>query len=175
MKLEFELREDDFLIFQLFTSSTSPRIIRKKKNGWTFLTLGTILFAFLFYSFGNAFLAIYMATFAVITALFYPKYFKWRYKRHYENFIKDNYANRLGLMQTLEFHPDHIFLKDKTGESKINLKEIEEMTEISSHFFIKLSSGVSLIVPKDRVNSDEVRAKIKSLDLKINDLSHWKW
>ena len=175
MKLEFELREEDFLTFQLFTSSTSPRIIRKKKNGWMFLTLGSILFAALFYSFGNIPLAVCMAFFAVTTALFYPMYFKWRYKKHYQNFIKDNYSNRLGLMQTLEIHPDHVFLKDKTGESKIKIAEIEEMTEISSHFFIKISSGVSLIVPKDRINLEEVSAKIKALDIKINDLSNWKW
>ena len=88
LKLEFELREEDFLTFQLFTSSTSPRIIRKKKNGWMFLTLGSILFAALFYSFGNIPLAVCMAFFAVTTALFYPMYFKWRYKKHYQNFCR---------------------------------------------------------------------------------------
>ncbi len=175
MKFEYELRDDDFLTFQLFTSSTSPRIIRKKRNGWMFLTLGSIIFGSLFYAVGNTPLAVYLAVFAVIAAIFYPMYFKWRYKRHYQNFIKDSYSNSLGIMQTLEFHPDHVFLKDKTGESTVILEEIEEATEIDSHFFIKLSTGVSLIIPKDRITPDEVRTKIKDSGINIIDFTHWKW
>lgn len=176
MKLEYTIHEQDFLSFQLFEASKSLRINRKKRNGWIVMTIVSLLFAYYSYSNQNNTMTIYFLVIALITGLFYPKYFIWRYKRHYKLSIKEAYSNRFGQTETLEITDDFILSKDKTGEGKINLTEVEKVNETQTHFFIKLSTGLSLIIPKAELdNTYELRSVFKKLKLQLNDETNWTW
>ena len=117
MKLDYKIDEQDFLDFQLFTASKSDRINKKKRNGWILLTAGSIVIALYFYLNGNSTMTIYFGLVALACGLFYPKYFKWRYKNHYKTYIKENYSKRFGQIESLEISSDYIFSKDKTEPS----------------------------------------------------------
>jgi len=175
LKLTFFLKSEDFLIFQLFTASQSESIQRKRRRGQIFLSLGSLAFALFFYIGNNTFLAGYFLIFAFATYIFYPRYFKWRYHKHYQKHIRENYEKRLNVKQELQIEKDKILLKDKTGEASVKIEEVEEITEIADYFFLKLSTGVSLILPKQSISADEVREKLKSLNLRILDHTDWKW
>lgn len=148
MKLEYKIEEQDFLDFHLFTASKSYRINKKKRNGWVLLTVGAIVVAFYFYLNQNNAMTIYFGLVAIATGFFYPKYFKWRYKKHYKAYIAENYSKRFGQVETLEISNELIFSKGKIGEGKIKLSEIEKIEETNSHFFLKVSTGLSLLIPK---------------------------
>ena len=170
MKLDYKIDEQDFLDFQLFTASKSHRINKKKRNGWIFLTAGSIVIALYFYLNGNSTMTIYFGLVALACGIFYPKYFKWRYKNHYKTYIKENYSKRFGQIESLEISSNYIFSKDKTGEGKINLSEIERVDETDNHFFLKISTGLSLLIPKNElVSINELREKFKEIGLSIND------
>jgi YcxB-like protein len=176
MKFEFKIEEQDFLDYQLFNASTSESISKKKRNGWVLLTLGfSILAIYLFYR-ENVPLAITYGLFALTIGFLYPKYFKWRYKKHYKTFIKENYSERFGQNTFLEINDEYVVSKDKIGEGKINLSEIKKVDETINHFFIKISTGFTLIIPKRELNNiDEVRNEFVNLGFEvINDLN-WKW
>lgn len=176
MTLQYKIYEQDFLDFQLFTTSKSDRINEKKRNGWILLTLGSIIVAFYFYLNQNIPMAIYSGLIAIATGVFYPKYFKWRYKKHYKTYIKENYSKRFGQVETLEIHSDSIFSKDKTGEAKINLSEIERIDETANHFFLIISTGISLLIPKKELKSvEELREKFKDIGLTVKDETNWTW
>lgn len=176
MTIEYKVSEQDFLDFQLYTASQSERINKKKRNGWILLTVGSIAFAIFFYLQQDIILTIYLALVALACGLFYPKYFIWRYKKHYKVHIKENYSKRFGETEFLEIKEDAIFSKDKTGEGKINVSEIEKVDETNKHFFLKISTGFSLIIPKEGIeNVDELRTKFLSLGLAVNDMTNWKW
>lgn len=176
MKFEYKIEKDDFVDFQLFTASKSERIHRRKRNTWFFLTLSAVIATVYFYANQNNVMTVYFGVVSVLFGIFYPKYFKWIYKRHYKKHINEYYANRFGQTITLEIADNHIHLKDKTGESKLNLSEIEKVDETNNHFFVKISSGISIIIPKSEIeNIDELREKLKSIGLNINDETHWKW
>jgi hypothetical protein len=175
LKLTFFLKSEDFLAFQLFTASQSESIQRKRRRGQIFLSIGSLAFALFFYIGNSAFLSIYFLVFAVVTYIFYPRYFKKRYHKHYRNFIRDNYENRLNVEQEVDIDKDKIILKDKTGEASIKLEEVEEVTETPKHFFVKISTGVSLIFPKNSISVETVREKLQSLGLTIVDYSDWAW
>ena len=96
MTIEYQLNEQDFLDFQLFTASQSDRINKKKKNGWILLTIGSIVVSIYFYINQDIALTIYFGLVALACGLFYPRYFRWRYKRHYKTYIKENYSKRFG-------------------------------------------------------------------------------
>ena len=176
MKIEYLIQEEDFLKYQLFTASKSERINRKKRNGWIGLTIGSLLFALYFYNSDKDFLTYYFVVVAMITGLFYPKYFKWRYKKHYRTYIKENYKNRFNERAQLEFTPEYIESKDKTGEGKIKTSELKEISETSDHFFVKLSTGMSLIIPKKEFSDlNQLRGQLEQLNIPIKDELNWEW
>jgi len=176
MILKYTLAEEDFLDFQLFIASKSERINKKKRNGWILLTVGPIVVACYFYFKENSFLAIYFGLLAILAGVFYPKYFIWRYKKHYRNYIKDNYSNRFGEQEIIEIGLDSILSSDKTGEARINLSEIERVDETSYHFFVKVSTGHSLIIPKRKLNDIKgIRSKFEKIGLSLYDEQSWVW
>lgn len=175
MKLTYDLAESDFVAFQLFNASNSESIKKKQRNSWIIMTAISAGFAIVFYFNGNGAISLYFAALAIITAVFYPKYFKRRYKRHYERYIRENYKNRTDIEQTFIINEDHVFLQDKTGEGRVNLSEIKSVTETADHFFFTISTDVSLIIPKRKVAADELRQTIQSRGLNIIESLDWKW
>lgn len=176
MQIEFQIIEDDFLNYQLFTASKSERINKKKRNGWIGLTVGSLLLALYFYNIDKTFLSNYFIVVAGLTGFFYPKYFKWRYKKHYTTHIKENYKNRFNETEQLSFTGEYIEAKDKTGEGKIKVSELEEITETSKHFFIKLSTGMSLIIPKREFSDlSQLETQLHQLNIPIRNELDWKW
>lgn len=176
MILEYKIEEQDFLDFQLFTASKSDRINKKKRNGWILLTMGSVVMALYFYLNENVAMTIYFGLVAIACGLFYPKYFRWRYKNHYKTYIQENYSKRFGQVETLEINNDWIFSKDKTGEGKINISEIERVDETNNHFFLKISTGLSMLIPKKQLeNVDELRENFEEIGLTVNNETNWTW
>ncbi|MFV0472052.1 MAG: YcxB family protein [Paludibacteraceae bacterium] len=176
MTIEYKINEQDFIDFQLFTASKSDRINRKKKTERILLTIGSFIIALCFYLTHNTPMMIYFGLVAVVCGLFYPKYFVWRYKKYYKSHIKEYYSKRFGQTERIEINNDSVFLKDKIGEGKINLSEIDKIDETNDHFFLKVSTGVSLIIPKREIpNPYVVRDKFADIGLRVNDETNWKW
>ena len=83
-------------------------------------------------------------------------------------------------MATLTINNEGFVTKDEGVESKIIATETEEIVEIPSLFLIRLKSGQSLIIPKNKIsNVDEVKETLINLAsfLKIsyNVEDNWKW
>ena len=176
MKAEYTIQEDDFLSHQLFTASKSKRINKKRKRDWALLIIGFAICGGVFYFQANLAMALYFGLFTLATGLFYPKYFNWRYKKHYSNYIKEHYQKRFGETAILEINSDNILTKDKIGEGKINIKEIEEINETQNHFFIKISTGASLIIPKKEItNTNCLKEEFENIGVHINNELTWKW
>jgi len=139
-----------------------------------------LLLGLLFYESSNPFLAYYFWGFGIISFLFYPLYQRKHYKNHYEKFIDDTYKNRVGITAEITFDDFAIHTTDVTGESRINLSELENVTETGDYFYLSLKTGGHLIVPKSKIgNVPELRVKLKELAGRLNiefieDLK-WKW
>jgi hypothetical protein len=125
------------------------------------------------------FFAYYFFGAGVVTLLFYPIYQKYRYKKHFSKFIAENYQYRFGKECVIDFQPDFIYSKDITGESTINTKEIFQISEINTHFFMKLKSGEALIIPKALVPEKtfllDLTAIFQNPDIVINKELDWQW
>ena len=174
------LDENDFLTFQLYTSSKSPRIKKGRIRSWVLTTVTFLLFAYLFHSSGNDFLGTYFLIISGLSLALFPLYSRWRYKRHYLRHIQDTYKNRFGEKSELEIDNETIGTKSKTGEIKINKTEIEEINEIKDYYFLKARTGVTLIVSKTKTEDiEKIKNEIKSLvdtrGVKHNIELDWKW
>jgi hypothetical protein len=178
VKLTYILTENDFLQNQLFIASKSKRVKQQKRKAWLLYSAALLLLGFLFYQSNNTILSIYFLTFGLLTLFFYPLRQKSHYKNHYQKSIADIYKNRFGLTANINFTDAHIETIDITGESKINLSEIESIIETSSYFYIKIKTGGYLIIPKQQLASiDNVRQELKVLSgkLSVDFLEDLKW
>lgn len=177
MKLQYYLSLSDFLEYQLYTSSKSQ--LHKKKRFRSRVSIPILYFLiglFLSYQNNDITLVFVFSIVSILWFLFYPMYSKWRYKKYFLKYIKENYKKRINKEVELIFKGNHIYGKDVSSETKINSSEIKELIEIKSHFFIKFKTDISLIIPKHCIQNQEEFKKIFS-DLKVGYINEitWKW
>lgn len=174
---QISLNEEDFLTYNLYTASKSKRIKKKRISEWI---LTTVIFLGLSVILNEeGFLEYYFMILAGLTLFLFPIYTRWRYKNHYLKYIRENFKNRFGEVASLEFSEDLILTKDRTGEAKTNISEIEELNEISTHLFIKLRTGQAFIIPKRTVTFDtfkkELLENVVAGKLVWNEELKWRW
>jgi len=176
------LDENDYLTFQLYTASKTPRVRNTRIRSWIVTTVVFLSLTYFSFENNNGFLGYYFLIASVLSLVLYRRYSGWRYKRHYRRYIQDTYKNRFGEECAIEFTADAIVTKDKTGEVKINTTEIEEINEIKDFYFVKAKSGVSLIISKlktDTADLERIESELKALvdkrGLKHNVELDWKW
>lgn len=180
MKLEYSLEKNDYVTFQLFAASKSCGIIKKRRNNKIILPLiylGLAIISFLIEGIG---LSIIFLIIGLLWFLFYPAYERKKYFKHYDKYIEENYKNKFGKVETLYFEEDYVLYKDYIGEGKLFLSEVEELNEIGKYFFLKFNSGVSLIIPKVKIdNLEQFSQYIKSLVSRLNRKHkielNWEW
>lgn len=177
MNLNYKLTNSDFLEYQLYASSKSESHKKKRRNN---RIIGPILF--LVYGFylinkdKNYIGIIVFGIAAILWFIFYPKYSQWRYKNHFKKHVEENYKNRINKPVEIDFNESSLNAKDFTSESKINGTELKELIETKNHFFIKLATDLSLIVPKHSIeNQTEFKKRVTELGAEYVDELNWEW
>ncbi len=180
MTLTYKLNENDFLQHQLFIASKTDRIKQQRTRTWLIYSASLLLLSLMFYQSGNKIMTYYFLVFGLAFLCLFPLYQKRYYKNHYQKFIAETYKNQFEQIANIEFAEDAIKTNDITGESRINLTEIENITETSGYFYLKMKTVVHLIIPKAAIEDvDNLRKELRNLCGKmtisfINDLT-WKW
>lgn len=129
----------------------------------------------LFYSKGNSAMAAYFWGLSVLVFLLYSRYLSWRYKKHYRNYVRENLGGRFGQEVTLEITPKHISSKDPFGEGKVKTSEVHRVSETQGYFFVQLTSGMAVIIPKRGIEDvEQFKVGIKSANLKVEDDLTWQ-
>jgi hypothetical protein len=174
--------ENDFLTYQLYTASKTPRIKKARVRGWILTIVLFLCLAFLFFESSNAFLGYYFLLLSVVSLPLYPIYSRWRYKKHYKKYIADTYKGKFGVPCTIQIENDVIVTKDATGEFKIKTTEVEVVNEIKDFYFVKMKSGMSLIVNKVKTDPQELEILVDQLmelvekrGVQYNRELDWKW
>jgi hypothetical protein len=180
MTLTYTLSQDDYLNHQLFTASLSNRVKRQRKRSRIIWFIAFLSLAWLFYLKKDNFLAYYFFIFTILYILFYPYYSRWYYKRHYKRFVNETYKNRFGKISSVIINEEQIQDIDEGGETKILVSEIENIYETSEYFFLRLKSGLGLIIPKHKVdNVHLLKHELKTISNKQHidfiEMQNWKW
>ncbi len=177
MKLTYTLGKADFLEYQLYASSKSKS--HKSRRFRSRIIIPVIYLALGGYIGGidgNLFAGVMFAGIGVVWFLFYPKYSKWRYKKHFQKHIKEHYQNRIDKAVELTIEDGHLLTKDFTAETKVNASELKELIELPRHFLIKLTTELALIVPKEKIKDLEVfKNEILELGGSYVDDTQWQW
>lgn len=175
MKYTYKIEKEDLLEFQLYVSSKSDILSKKRRNNRAVLVAASLVFCGYFFTSDEMVLGIYFGVMVVLFVLFYYKYFTWKQKLNYGRFIQANYASRFGMEETLEVFPDKIFVKDNFGEGDVKASELKGIVEIGSHFFINLASGTSLIIPKAQIDVAAMIKDLSKLKRPYEKQLSWSW
>jgi hypothetical protein len=174
------LDKDDYLIHQLFTTSKSERIKKKRLKSKVILSLIYIVFGILSFFEGKTMLALIFLVIGTLWFFIYPLWESRHYIKHYQALINENYKDRFGKPATLFIDNDIITTKDHGSESSILTSELTEINEIPLAIFMRVKGGQSLILPKQKITDlVEVRTRLMELaaHLKIeyNLDESWAW
>lgn len=177
MKINYKLTNADFLEYQLYTSSKSELHKKKRSRSRIVIPIIYVILGLYFVNKNeNNSIGIVFTGVGIFWFVCYPMYSKWRYKRHYQKHIEENYKNRINTPVEIDFDAQAILAKDFTSESKINGSELKELIEMKNHFYIKLTTDLCLIVPKHAIKDlEEFKKRVTQLGAKYVDELHWKW
>lgn len=178
MKIEYTLKEEDFLEYQLYATSLSKTITKKRLIARFAVPVLYILLAAGFYFYNNNQYAILICIFlGALWLLIYPFYSKHRYKRFYLNYIKKNYADRLDHVDSVRLgNKKYIYITEQGNEGKVEVTEIEKLVEIKNHFFLQMKAGGAIILPKNYIlNTETLKEQIADLSINYVDDTKWRW
>ncbi|MEZ4805591.1 MAG: YcxB family protein [Bacteroidia bacterium] len=180
MKLKYSLDEEDFLIHQLYMASKSERIQKKRmRNKWIVPAIYFVFGLFLLKDSMNTLGSLFIL-FAIFWVFLFPVWERKHYRKHYLDFIQDNYSERVGKTNTLEFTDESILSQTGNSDSKVGLSEIKGIIELRECIFVHLKNSSSYIIPKESLtNVDEVKHYLedlsKNLLIKYTKELDWEW
>lgn len=174
MKIQYQIQEEDFYIYQVFTASQSKRVKRKRMRGKLLLLAMCALGMLVFY-FDNALMTFYFAGVFLVVFLGYDRYFSWRFREHYRAHIKEYYSGRFGLEETLVLEDEVVISTNKLGESKLNISEFEKISETRSHLFLHMSTGNTLIIPIHANRAQTFKQNLVDKGVKLEPCFDWKF
>jgi len=149
MKLQYELTNQDFIDFNINFIETSPVMKRS-------LLIQRIMFPILLLAspatLSNLFDVPFMVlmtlfgVLAILWALFYLKWFKFRIARKSEKLIASGKVP--GIVGPHELFIEQGIISDKTSANITRYETIEKVVESRTHIFIYVSQVMAYIVPK---------------------------
>ncbi|HEY0262049.1 MAG TPA: hypothetical protein VGB95_03425 [Chitinophagales bacterium] len=175
----FQLDENDFLTSLLFLASKSDQIKKIRQRNKIVIPLLYVGLGLLLGLWGSD--IGFLVTFLVVGFLWfllYPLWEKRRYVNHYKQYIQETYKERIGKNMTVEFNNEFVVARDSGSETKTLTTVLDEINEISSLIILRMKSGQTFILPKDKImNVDSVIVELKDLAacLKIQYIVDEKW
>lgn len=180
MTLQFKIDEKDYLTYQLYIASKSRQIKKKRlQNRIIFPILYTVFAIYLLIKESTIMAALFFS-FGVLWYFIYPIRERKRYIKYYETFNKEFFKERFGRPMSLEISNNTIISTDEASEVKVATTDIEAINEIATLIFIKLKTGSSFLLPKDKIEGidllkKELTALASHLNIPYNSEEDWKW
>ena len=180
MNFTYKLEEEDYHTHLLFTISRSSSAIKTRARIRILMTISLLLFAFIAYGNGSTGQMYYFSLLAVSAFFLMPIYTRWSYKKTYLKHVRNYYKDRMSEPTTLLINNFSINISDSQGESQIDFSELDEVNELSNYYFLKVKSGQSIIIPKEKIEQKEIiELKLKEIaqihSVKWNDEKEWIW
>jgi len=175
MEINYSLESDDFLTQQLYRITRDKTLQAKRHKQWILLPIVSLAAAIYFYYIDLKPLAFTTGAYILITFLFYRKYFDFRYKNYFNNFVKKNYAKRIGTKVSIEFLSTHILAKDEAGETKLKNEQVDYIADLPNHFLLHLKIGEVIIIPKLQIDALGLKQNFEDHGFVIVDESNWQW
>ena len=181
MKLNYQLTEEDYLQFCLFTTSQNLTLRDAKRR--------TLFLLILMFSLGSVWIyfrhhSLFFITFSVTGILYCVFYYFYGYrsvfKRVYKKNVKRLFKEKIGMEFSVVSDNELITILSNQTKLEINLTNVDFIEEIADYYFIKLKTSDRIIIPKrifeNGTNSEaSLRNFAKQNNITIKQLLDWKF
>lgn len=177
MKLNYELSNEDFIIYQLYTSSRSK--IYRRKRAWSRAIIPVcyaIYGIFRLATDGNYLIGCLFLALAAVWFQLYPIYSKWKYRKLFSNHLQNNYEELSDMNMEIIINKNSVDVKDYASKSNIKANEFQNLIELVDYFILNMFKGRSFIIPKSAIKDhDSFKQKIAVMKIDYLNELNWKW
>ena len=148
MIIDYSLTKEDFLHYLLYAESKNKKLPKVIRQAYIWIFVAFVISALNIYN-SNKFALWFFIPAFLIFVISFPFLLKWRTKSQYKKFIEENFKEKIGFNNTIEFDIDQLIIKNSVGESKINYDSFVEINEVADYYFLKLKilPGLLLKMP----------------------------
>lgn len=179
MRIRYSLDAGDYLMFQLFIASRSKQFKRRRAFARWLIPVLYIIVGIVIFGFDHIVAMIVFFAVAVLWAIFYPFYFRYRYVRFYRGFIEEHYSDNFNKSFFIETRDDGIYLETEVANSYVKYSAVKNIYNLSSHYLIQLNPGMVVILPIDKIKQDQLEVLIEEISDRskkiVLDCKKWKW
>jgi hypothetical protein len=155
MKVEYELKKEDYINFNIYHIKNS-KVIRKTLLAQRYIVpIIFLVIPLLFGRFNE--IPFFPLSIALIWIIFYPKYFMSVTMKRVSKMIEEGKNNDLLGNHIVIVDEEGLVEKSKNGENSINWMGVERIVSTESYFFIYVSSISACIVPKSSFDNESSR------------------
>lgn len=184
MNISYILDQNDFLTFQLFTTSTLETAKKRRRKVRIMVPVIYLALGFWLYfkdEEQNYKMSISLALLAIVWYFVFPFFEARSYKKKLMKYIMTNYKDTLPMQVDMQFDAESMYTKGLEQENKIFYKDLEDIKETDEYLFVKIEeTGQTLIFPKDKIQnghelSNHFVSVSKRLNLPYHNYGTWKW
>lgn len=174
MELKYCLTKSDYLSYQLFQASQSRRLRKIKLLTWFLIPILYIVIGIT----GLVNLIISISG-SILWLVIFPYLSRWAIKNNYSKLIDEQLGTTIDRTSKINLENSQIILSDETIDRKINTSEVSDIAETKNHVFIYLQRGISIILPKDQIETKLLYLFLSDLEKQTNinkkEMLYWKW
>lgn len=148
MKFEFTITRDDLLTHQLFATSKSKMIRKRRAQAKIFLMLIYMATGFFIWERSGVVAAALFFVICLPLYFIYSRMEAKQYKKQVELFADNRFKDRHQEKTSLDFTDQQIHMVDGDREHIVPLTDVEIIYEIGSLYSLTLSNGQGILIPK---------------------------
>lgn len=94
--------------------------------------------------------------------------------------VQNTYKNRFNQNSTVTINDEQIHEIGEGEETRISISEVEKIYETSQYFFIRIKSGTTLIMPKEKIHdlymiTNELKTISDKKYIPYIEMRNWRW
>lgn len=184
MRIQYILDKEDFLNFQLFTTSTLESAVRRRRKIRIFVPFIYLALGFWLYfkdQENNYKLTIFLILFAILWYFIFPIFEARSYRNKLRKFIEVNYKDSLPMSVEMELEKESMYSIGLELENRIFYRDLDNIQETDHYLFVKIAeTGQTLIFPKDKITnhqdlSNHFIAIAQNRNLPYAHYGDWRW
>jgi hypothetical protein len=180
MKIDYTLREDDYLKFQLYTVAHSKQARKRRQRSQILLPIAYLLMGASFLLLDNQIAAIVFGVLAILWYFLIPLYIRNRYVKFYLRFNAENYSENFNQPLSIEIRSTILHLTSPKSESDIKFDAIAEIIDLGTHYLIKFTIGSVAILPINKevgrnIWDEFIKSVVEKSGKSVYDKKDWTW
>jgi len=180
VEINYELREKDYLNFQLYHTSTNESVKRQRWiTQFVVVVIVVAIAAYIFMS-GPKWISYYVLASAVPAYFLCAFYTKLLYRFSLRNHVAALYRRTTPREIHLSINAGEIIYKEQKRTTRSDVAGIKEIINVKNYLYLKFGETAYIIIPKKQLgDSKYIESRLKSIadeyKIKFTSALRWKW